>query len=1125
MDKENEQFTKVRILADLPKFKERYTSDEDAFLHKTYADTILEIITNSENKPPMSIGLFGSWGIGKSSIINIIKNESEKSNIVPIYFNAWKYSGDSFRRQFLLTVIEELYRDRKEKMKISNRIKYLFHRSLPAEKSFKEEIQALFKNIRPKQSTILSIAIVAIVTIPFFVYGLFTQNYPTSVASIIMGIIVFLLTQQLPNIFQVTVPSEDPQLILPEQFEEEFFNLINPDRRKYHKAFKFMKGKRFITIIDDVDRCHPNTIITILNSVKTFLNERSRKCYFLTALDDDSVLDILKERNKQYEHEELMKFFDVVIRVNPLMGPDLIRFSNRIVEEMKESYTYGEKLVDIVQICIYGGFQNARQIKYFLNSFQAKLFIAHKRFQEGDFFKDPNEILEQLAKFAVIEDKYPEIARDIIQNPELLSQLQDRSGLPTANKNVDHTNIIFKKFPYFKKFLWETREIYIENIEWLSFLKISKYESQLPQVSKLRVAILSFERESLKEGLKNITDQNREEALVGFLSEKMESARAIQLGNTVDSSLWVMENFEFKESGLKQKLAESVCKTYIKPQNKLFDRDMILLFKAAQLSKRSPYWIKNIKEIGSKEIVSLSIPEHPEKIGNFLNFTYDRNLIEDNTAMSINNKFLEWQKEHLDRILKIFDFLKSSEKLNEQRRKKSIQIPDDKMLIALISNIQSDDEKVDFYGRIKNILYKFWNSSLAEPLSERLNMIFSKQTTKNEFEGATKFAIETIIDMPSWIAESQSLATAQHTWRFYSGYGQGDGRIMVLKAMLKATSTIPPQKQVNQNSLRQEYLNQIQTFTEEETKEMYNFIKHKTIDWWKNLLNDYILKIFQLIQQRKNDPAYCTSHLGFIWGRSRGIIPGEDFYSFFLILIDPQTVNDDMLREWSKILEMYVPKLKNELRNNYIAELQKNTENMQINISLERRKIYSNLALFLTGNQAGDKQLEIGTKYLTYLRNPNNGLQAIGIEFLPKVKEILAPEDFKLYFDNVAKDIFQKPFNEIIQYKGSILKIVEFDEYLDQKSVNLFSNILLQCFDVNQQPSIIDFGVELLLKAKRLSKRAEITRAIANLAKTSENSTKERWKDLLFRKKNLLDKEQLKVILKKYKKGKFRPQS
>ncbi|MDR3062835.1 MAG: KAP family NTPase, partial [Methanobrevibacter sp.] len=91
----------------------------DLLNSKIYMENLRDLINNREDKKTLTIGLFGLWGTGKSSIIKTLqesfkndpKHESICSNICNkisnknnkmesdtvkfIKYDAWKYSGDS----------------------------------------------------------------------------------------------------------------------------------------------------------------------------------------------------------------------------------------------------------------------------------------------------------------------------------------------------------------------------------------------------------------------------------------------------------------------------------------------------------------------------------------------------------------------------------------------------------------------------------------------------------------------------------------------------------------------------------------------------------------------------------------------------------------------------------------------------------------------------------------------------------------------------------------------------------------------------------------------------------------------------------------------------------------------
>ena len=74
------------------------------------AETVAEIIVQVQGKP-ISIGVSGAWGVGKSSMIKLIRAalsqraESQGGEFIFVEFNAWLYQGYDDARAALLEVI------------------------------------------------------------------------------------------------------------------------------------------------------------------------------------------------------------------------------------------------------------------------------------------------------------------------------------------------------------------------------------------------------------------------------------------------------------------------------------------------------------------------------------------------------------------------------------------------------------------------------------------------------------------------------------------------------------------------------------------------------------------------------------------------------------------------------------------------------------------------------------------------------------------------------------------------------------------------------------------------------------------------------------------------------------
>lgn len=77
------------------------------------ANAVATMIRLSEDEP-LSIGVFGDWGSGKSSLVHLIgsalrQNNSDEKEYVFINFNAWLYQGfDDAKMALLQSVSDEL---------------------------------------------------------------------------------------------------------------------------------------------------------------------------------------------------------------------------------------------------------------------------------------------------------------------------------------------------------------------------------------------------------------------------------------------------------------------------------------------------------------------------------------------------------------------------------------------------------------------------------------------------------------------------------------------------------------------------------------------------------------------------------------------------------------------------------------------------------------------------------------------------------------------------------------------------------------------------------------------------------------------------------------------------------
>ena len=99
------------VIRPITLFSDEPTSEDKFGTHKVIAKTLNEIIDfehkkKHEIKKPFVVGLFGKWGSGKSSIIQMLKDNIKNHSIVEV--DAWSVGSRHFPRQVIRCCAEQL---------------------------------------------------------------------------------------------------------------------------------------------------------------------------------------------------------------------------------------------------------------------------------------------------------------------------------------------------------------------------------------------------------------------------------------------------------------------------------------------------------------------------------------------------------------------------------------------------------------------------------------------------------------------------------------------------------------------------------------------------------------------------------------------------------------------------------------------------------------------------------------------------------------------------------------------------------------------------------------------------------------------------------------------------------
>ncbi|PAV95930.1 KAP family P-loop domain protein [Hafnia paralvei] len=253
-------------------------------------------ILNSKNMLPVSIGIFGNWGAGKSSLLKIIEkqiNEEGGKDVLVVNFDAWLYQGYDDARAALLEVIATKLNE-----------------AAQGNQSLVDRTFSLFNRVDKVRALGLTLEGLALAHgIP--TGGMLSRGLG-AIKNIVNGGVNENTYQDAVNTGSEIAKSgliKDREVLTPPQ-------QINLFREEYSGILNDLK-KNLIVFIDNLDRCLPNNAIQTLEAIRLFLFLPNTA--FVIAADEDmirtSVSEYFKGTSARHHIDYLDKLIQVPIRV------------------------------------------------------------------------------------------------------------------------------------------------------------------------------------------------------------------------------------------------------------------------------------------------------------------------------------------------------------------------------------------------------------------------------------------------------------------------------------------------------------------------------------------------------------------------------------------------------------------------------------------------------------------------------------------------------------------------------------------------------------------------------------------------------------------------------------------
>jgi hypothetical protein len=332
--------------------------NSDGLGFKTYASVLANAALGTPG--PFTIGVFGEWGNGKTSLMRMTESNLKKSpHVITVWFNAWRYEKEEHPIVPLVgTIVRELE----------------LHQTFLAD--LKDQGKKLLRALRA------------------VAYGFSAKS-----------------TVKLPGLAEV-----EASFVAKEMIDREKQLTPDPllDRSLYYQAFETLSSvelpekARIVVLIDDLDRCFPDHAVRLLESIKLVLCQKG--FVFVLGVARRVIEGFLQHRY-QTEYGILnfqgSAYLDKIVQLPFTIPPHqerMKKFSESLLEQIEPSI--GKQLSDILPAVAEALGGNPRAVIRFVNNVLIDLAINAELAKTEAMEKIP---AEYFAVSRCLQQRWPDV--------------------------------------------------------------------------------------------------------------------------------------------------------------------------------------------------------------------------------------------------------------------------------------------------------------------------------------------------------------------------------------------------------------------------------------------------------------------------------------------------------------------------------------------------------------------------------------------------------------------------------------------------------------------------------------------------------------------------------------------
>ncbi|MBU4357561.1 MAG: KAP family NTPase [Syntrophaceae bacterium] len=220
-----------------------HETDKDLLGYKHLVDVISDL-TESPHLLPATIGVFGDWGSGKSSLLKMVSSKlSGNENNLVLTFNGWLFEGyDDAKAALMETILDEISKRATLTVKAKRLLLSLLGRV--------KWLRVLGTGLKMGAG--------------------FAAAGPAGLA-LVSGMEIKDVVEKATESLESLEDQKIEDYFAKEDQAKTLRRGIREFRKEFGELLKETRIKTLVVIIDDLDRCLPDTIIETLEAIKLFL--------------------------------------------------------------------------------------------------------------------------------------------------------------------------------------------------------------------------------------------------------------------------------------------------------------------------------------------------------------------------------------------------------------------------------------------------------------------------------------------------------------------------------------------------------------------------------------------------------------------------------------------------------------------------------------------------------------------------------------------------------------------------------------------------------------------------------------------------------------------------------------